>query len=158
MTGYLNQHLYAQSTYHEMLNTMYRKTVPLYSINDLKENTDNEKIRILDTREHNEFKVSHIPQAIFVGYNDFSTESVENLNKIDDIIIVYCSVGYRSERIGEKLIEMGFDNVYNLYGGIFEWVNAGYPIWDSDNNITQSIHPYDSNWGKWLEKGNKAYE
>jgi rhodanese-related sulfurtransferase len=37
-------------------------------------------------------------------------------------------VGYRSEKVTEKLQKAGFTQVSNLYGGIFEWVNQGYPI------------------------------
>ena len=48
--------------------------------------------------------------------------------KVEDIarestIVVYCSVGYRSEKIAEELDKLGFTNVSNLYGGIFEWIN-----------------------------------
>ena len=42
--------------------------------------------------------------------------------------IVYCTIGARSETIGEKLKKNGFTNVYNLYGGIFEWKNADFKV------------------------------
>ena len=40
-------------------------------------------------------------------------------------IIVYCSIGVRSEDIGEKLKELGYTKILNLYGGIFDWKNKG---------------------------------
>ncbi|MFQ5334631.1 MAG: rhodanese-like domain-containing protein, partial [Flavobacteriales bacterium] len=71
-------------------------------------------------------------------------------------VIVYCSVGYRSEKIAEKLAGMGFGQVFNLYGGIFEWVNRGYPVYD-EHGQTDNVHAYNHNWGLWLHKGNKVY-
>ena len=46
----------------------------------------------------------------------------------------------------------------NLRGGIFDWVNMGYPVYDKEGNETQKIHAYDKSWGKWLIKGEKVYE
>ena len=73
-------------------------------------------------------------------------------------IVIYCSVGYRSEKVTEKLIENGFTNVKNLYGGIFEWVNEENLIVDQKNNKTDKIHPFNNDWGKWLTKGIKSYK
>ena len=71
---------------------------------------------------------------------------------------MYCSVGYRSEKISEKLTDLGFQNVSNLYGGMFGWVNAEQPIVSGQGKPTDEIHPYDKKWGKWLERGTKKYE
>ena len=40
---------------------------------------------------------------------------------LDDIIIVYCSTGIRSEEASKKLISMGYNKVYNLDGGLINW-------------------------------------
>lgn len=72
------------------------------------------------------------------------------------LVIVYCSVGYRSERIGEKLQDAGFINVQNLYGGIFKWVNEGMPVYNSIGP-TKQVHGYSRSWGVWLQKGEKVY-
>tara|TARA_B100000768_G_C11171243_1_gene328804 strand:+ start:178 stop:360 length:183 start_codon:yes stop_codon:yes gene_type:complete len=50
-----------------------------------------------------------------------------NINK-SDIIIVYCTIGYRSEKISEELKLKGYKYVYNLYGGIIQWVNKGNKV------------------------------
>jgi rhodanese-related sulfurtransferase len=57
----------------------------------------------------------------------FSEEVVADLPR-EAPVIVYCSVGYRSEKIGEKLQKLGFQNVHNLYGGIFQWKNDGFEV------------------------------
>lgn len=111
---------------------------------------------LLDSREPGEFAVSHIKGARCVGYDDFDMSALKDIPK-DTEIVVYCSVGYRSEKIGEKLLEEGFTNVSNLYGGIFNWVNAGNPVVDG-NGATPKVHAYNKKWGQWLEKGEKVYE
>jgi predicted sulfurtransferase len=72
-------------------------------------------------------------------------------------VVVYCSVGYRSERVGEHLLAMGFKDVKNLYGGIFEWVNNGQAIVDRNGKFTNQVHTYNKSWSKWLEKGIKIF-
>ena len=47
------------------------------------------------------------PGTSRVGFKDFDLSMVDDLPK-DAIIVTYCSVGYRSERIGEKLKKAGF--------------------------------------------------
>lgn len=110
----------------------------------------------LDAREEKEFNVSHIKNSIWIGYNQFQKEKIIALNKKDQII-VYCSVGYRSEQIAIKLVQHGFKNVKNLYGGIFEWKNQGFPVYDLNGKETEKVHAYDEEWGKWLTKGVKVF-
>jgi rhodanese-related sulfurtransferase len=112
----------------------------------------------LDTREPKEFDVSHITGAICVGYDQFDPiKTKEILKKKEAIIIVYCSVGIRSEIIGTKLLKLGYKNVYNLYGGIFEWKNRGFLLLDSNEKPTENVHAFSKEWGKYLLKGNKIY-
>jgi len=114
-------------------------------------------VLFIDAREPKEFSVSHLKNALFVGYNDFDSKALENVAK-DKQIVVYCSVGYRSEKISQKLTKAGFTNVRNLVGGIFEWVNEDNPIVDNQGNPTKNVHAYSKSWGVWLLKGNKIYD
>jgi len=111
----------------------------------------------LDAREEAEYEVSHLAAAVFVGYEKFNLESISRLEK-NSKIVVYCSVGYRSEKIAEKMKAAGFTNVSNLYGGIFEWVNQENPVVDTDGQETKNVHAYNKTWGVWLNKGNKVYD
>lgn len=113
-------------------------------------------VLFLDAREKEEYEVSHIQSAVQVGYDDFSLSSVKAIPK-SRRIIVYCSVGYRSEKVAEKLMADGFVNVANLYGGIFEWVNQGFQVVDGAGKPTSSVHAYSPVWGVWLLKGQKVY-
>lgn len=110
----------------------------------------------LDAREKNEYDVSHIKNAFFVGYKNFNLVSLQNFAKGAELI-VYCSIGKRSEDITQKLNKAGYTNVKNLYGGIFEWVNQGNEVVDTNNNKTSKVHVYGRLWGQWLNKGEKVY-
>ncbi|MDH5366922.1 MAG: rhodanese-like domain-containing protein [Cyclobacteriaceae bacterium] len=142
----------------EKLKSLYKGTVPLIHQDDLNQLIDNNKsIIILDTRTSEEFKISAIKEAKFIDYDNFKPTDVKSIDKTDTIV-VYCSVGYRSERIGEKLQKLGYKHVLNLYGGIFDWVNSGNFVYKNNSTITDSVHTYNENWGQWLIKGVKVYD
>lgn len=118
------------------------------------------KAILLDAREEKEFNVSHLKDAVYVGYDHFKLkETVAKLPKDKDVkIVVYCSLGIRSETVAHKLIQEGYTNVYNLYGGIFEWKNNNFQVLDTLGNETEKVHTFSKNWSKWLKKGTKIYE
>lgn len=151
---------YSQNTdpaYARKLNKLYRNSVPLLKPAELKEKMGNEEAEIvlLDTRAPREYEVSHLPNAEFVNYDKFKKSQFADVPR-DATVVVYCSVGYRSERIGEKLKKMGFTDVYNLYGGIFEWKNQGNEVVGEDGKPTEAVHTYNEDWGQWLNKGKKV--
>lgn len=111
---------------------------------------------LIDTRSLEEFNVSHIQNAYFLDYNRFTNRNVDALDR-NVLIVVYCTVGYRSERIGEKLLRLGFKDVRNLYGGIFEWVNQGNNVINALGKSTEQVHTYNKNWSQWLSRGVIVY-
>lgn len=122
-------------------------SIPIISVDSLHNNYDD--YIILDAREKSEYKTSHLPGAHFIGYNSPKLSVVKNLDTSKNIVL-YCSIGYRSEVIAKKLKKKGY-NVTNLYGSIFEWVNKGYPLEDKKGNSTKTVHGYDKSWSKWVE-------
>ncbi|MDU8885156.1 rhodanese-like domain-containing protein [Yeosuana sp. MJ-SS3] len=113
---------------------------------------------IIDSREVEEYNVSHIKNALPVGYDSFDLKTVtENIKDKNQLIVVYCSLGIRSERIAEQIQKSGYTNVYNLYGGIFEWKNADFPLYNLEGE-TNKIHGFSKEWSKWLKKGECVYE
>ncbi len=141
--------------YSVMLNGLLNHKVPELGVKEAAH--DQIRYLFLDAREPREYAVSHIEGAILVGYDHFTLENVPAKLPKDQRIIVYCSVGYRSEKVTEKLQQAGFTQVFNLYGGIFEWVNQNHPV-VNQNGPTHDVHPYSSTWGIWLKKGNKVYK
>ena len=120
-------------------------------------------ILLLDVRTAEEFngtapdKFGRLKNAINIPVQQLQTRIKELDTYKDREIIVYCSVGKRSEDIGEKLINAGYKNVKNLYGGIFEWVNEALPIVDNSGKQTNKIHAYSKDWGVWVIKGEKYF-
>ena len=137
-----------------LLKSMLKNTVTKISVKELIPKID--QVVLLDAREPQEFEVSHLKNAKFVGFNQFNISTLQNIPKNYEIV-VYCSIGVRSEKIGEKLKAAGFTNVKNLYGSIFEWVNQGNQVFDTRNLPTKKVHAYNKKWGIWLNKGEKVY-
>lgn len=95
---------------------------------------------ILQTREEEAFLVSHIAGTKHIGYNEFTQVALPDAGK-NQSIILYCSVSYRSEKVGKKLKEAGYRDVQNLFGGIFEWMNRGGEL-VNESGKTILNHPY----------------
>ena len=95
---------------------------------------------IIDVREESELNQNgmiknaiHIPRGLieFILAPD-SQENPSNINK-DTIILVYCAGGYRSALAAKSLIDLGFNNVFNI-GGFDEWVNNGGEVQPHSNH------------------------
>ena len=75
---------------------------------------------ILDVRTPEEFAEKHIPNAINVPNETIGTEEISELPDKDQLILVYCRSGNRSKQASEKLVTLGYSNVYE-FGGINSW-------------------------------------
>ena len=151
---FIVQNIFAQTAIDSVLKVSNNQSVEYILHNELK---ITDSIVLLDTREKKEFQVSHLKNAVWVGYTNFNANKLKKITSKDTPIIVYCSIGVRSEDIGEKLLELGYTNVQNLYGGIFEWKNNNLPVYKNKNIKTQKVHAFDQEWGKLLIKGEKVY-
>jgi len=90
--------------------------------------TGGEDYIILDVRTLEEFGQGHMEGAVHIPVNELEGRLGE-LSK-DKPIIVYCKSGGRSSTAANLLAENGFTQVYDMGGGILEWVDKGYPIED----------------------------
>ncbi len=136
-----------------LLEKYNKESVKYIQVHALHNNYNN--FIILDTRKRREYDVSHLPGAIWAG-DDLDLEKLPQIKKHQKIV-VYCSVGIRSEDFGEQLLEAGFTQVYNLYGSIFSWKDAGFEIVNLDGRPTDSVHVYSRKWGNYLKTGKKVY-
>ena len=148
---------FGQKKLDKLLNKWNKRNVPYMSVETLALPKTN--AILLDAREQKEYDVSHLENAICVGYDKFKLK--ETLAKLPEDknakIVVYCSLGIRSETVAHKIIEAGYTNVYNLYGGIFEWKNTNFQVIDTLGNATEKVHTFNKDWSKWLKKGKKVY-
>lgn len=103
---------------------------------------------LLDARTPEEYQVSHLANAHLTP--DLDAFHSDAAVSIEQPIVVYCSVGYRSAKLAEQLQQQGYQQVFNLEGSIFEWANRGYPLYNAMGPVVQ-VHPYSMAWGKLLD-------
>lgn len=141
-------------SFEEMADAYIKNTVPLIYTEDLSKKLKlGQKLYILDAREREEFEQGSLPGARYIGYKNIAWDALDGIDN-DAELIVFCSVGYRSERIGEKLQKKGYKKIYNLYGGIFDWINKDEKVISPvDKQEVSCVHPYSKTWAIWLEKG-----
>lgn len=84
------------------------------------------KLRLVDVRSDAEMAAGMIPNAeklplhlLPLKLNEFSPE---------DHVILYCRSGARSAQGVGFMASRGYDNVYNLRGGIIAWAQNGMPM------------------------------
>ena len=153
----VNLFSFSQETIADVLKKYNKESIPYITSNALA--TPRVEVVLLDAREIEEYKVSHLTNDIHVGYDNFSLiETKKILSDNDAMIVVYCSIGVRSEDIAEKLKKEGHKNVYNLFGGIFEWKNNNFTVYNSKEEATENVHAFSKDWSKWLLKGKKVYD
>ena len=105
---------YGQKSLDKLLKEINTDSIPYISAHALSK--INQQVLILDARETSEYEVSHLRDAIHVGFDNFNLDSISEIlprNK-NKQIVVYCSLGVRSEAIGLQLKKAGFKNVMNL--------------------------------------------
>jgi len=149
--------LVAQTDFDRKLESLYRYSVPLISPSTLQGWIDSgKKFVLLDTRSHEEFSVSHLKDAKLLEFGKMRIADMKGFDR-GVPVVVYCSVGYRSERVGEQLQKAGYTTVVNLYGGIFQWKNEGRVVVNFNNKPTDSVHTFNKSWARWLTNGTKVY-
>jgi len=90
--------------------------------------SNRENALFLDIREDSEYRDGHIPESIHIPIRQLP-ERIAELNRHKDCpVIAYCRSGSRSNGAGRVLKKHGFENVYNLSGGIAAWQKASLPL------------------------------
>jgi len=146
-------------TFDEMLMKYYTSDVPKIQPSVLDEKMKSgQKVVLIDVRESAEYNVSRIPgSGIYPSYYPSALANDETGITKGDLIVLYCTIGARSEKIANRMIEEGdFTQVFNLYGGIINWSNSGYDLEGPDGK-TEEVHVYSASWAKWLTKGIPVY-
>jgi hydroxyacylglutathione hydrolase len=96
------------------------------SVTALKSKLGKDEFLLLDVREPSEWKDGYIEGAarIFFGHLVDKAGSLPR----DKPVAVTCSVGNRSSIGASILKRKGFEDVYNVLGGMTAWTKMGYPI------------------------------
>jgi adenylyltransferase/sulfurtransferase len=77
------------------------------------------KVVLIDVREPFEFEIARIPNSQLIPLGTIS----ERLSEIPrtETTVVMCKTGLRSARVIEFLRKQGFENLFNLEGGLDAW-------------------------------------
>ena len=94
------------------------KEITVTELKKLKD--DNADFQLIDVREDHEVEICEIG-----GDHLRMGEVLDNLDKISKTkqVVIHCRSGARSGNICKALENEGYDNVYNLVGGILAWAD-----------------------------------
>jgi rhodanese-related sulfurtransferase len=98
------------------------------SVNEATLLINREDAIIVDVRESAEWSAGHIPNARHIALGHLSSHLSEIDKFKDKPIILVCASGNRSGSGCGMLKKAGFQQVYNLSGGVGAWNGAGLPM------------------------------
>lgn len=94
--------------------------VPTISVRELKSRMDNkEPLTLIDVREPYEYEIARIDGSRLIPLGELETHLSELPRA--GALVLQCHSGGRSEHATRLLQEAGFENVFNLDGGIEAW-------------------------------------
>lgn len=108
---------------------MKESKVHTITVHELKKRLDaNPKLCLIDVREDNEWQEIRIPGAIHIPKDKLPHDITNTISAQDCPIYLHCRGGVRSLQAANTLLELGYEEVYSVDGGIAQWANSGYPI------------------------------
>lgn len=73
---------------------------------------------LIDVRSPQEFREGHLDGAISIPDYQIRRVAARQITNKEQLIVVYCSTGHRSQETQRMLESMGYTNVYNVYDGV----------------------------------------
>lgn len=83
---------------------------------------------VLDVRESKEYSEGHIINSLHIPLASLKTRMNDLEKHKNKKIIVACRSGNRSSQACANLKKEGFEQVYNLSGGVMAWESASLPL------------------------------
>lgn len=90
--------------------------------------TTDPRLSVLDVRTPEEYAEAHLEGAMLL---DFYAEDFEaRVDQLDRsaLYLLYCRSGNRSAQARALMARLGFEEVYDIDGGIVAWLDAGLPV------------------------------
>lgn len=80
------------------------------------------KVQLVDVRTPREYKGGHIGKAVNIDLFQGGSfkQAFEKFDKSKPVYL-YCRSGSRSKKAAQKILDMGFEKVYDLQGGYMRW-------------------------------------
>ena len=73
---------------------------------------------LIDVRSNQEYREGHLQGAINIPDFEIASKIQKELPKKNQLIVVYCQYGGRSQNAMKIMKNNGYTNVFNLYGGL----------------------------------------
>ena len=82
--------------------------------------------KLIDVRGQGEYEINRIEGSTLIPLDVIEERKIEKLNGLQkaDEIVVHCKAGVRSLKAAKALIDIGFENVKSMRGGIDEWAET----------------------------------
>ncbi len=90
------------------------------SAEEAKKMMEEQTVIVVDVRTASEYAEGHIANAILIPNETIGKEAPAELPDKSAVLLVYCRSGRRSENAANKLLALGYQNVYD-FGGISDW-------------------------------------
>ena len=109
-------------------NTLQGQNTELISVNQMQKLLMQDSVQLIDVRTAVEFYKGHIKNAKNIDFLspdfDLKMAALDNSKPL----ILYCRSGRRSAKSVLKLVDKGYEIIYDLQGGIIQWISEGNQI------------------------------
>ncbi len=123
----------------------HRKTGKYVRPEDWNALIENPDVMVIDTRNHYEVEVGSFPRAMdprtdsFREFPEFARQLAETSR--DRPLAMFCTGGIRCEKATALMLELGFEEVYHLQGGILRYLQE---MPDADNRWQGECFVFDT--------------
>ena len=105
-----------------------KSVITIVSTEEVETIMQSEDVQLIDVRTPEEYEEGHILNAQNIDYNSPNFEvNITKLNKSKPVLL-YCKSGNRSGKSSQIFLEAGFKTIYDLEGGITEWIDKGLEV------------------------------
>ncbi|BCA96194.1 sulfurtransferase [Legionella antarctica] len=108
---------------------MTKHEIKTIDVHELKNKMDGQQdLCLIDVRELEEWQAVRIPGAHHIPKDTISANIETKVSDKKHPVYLHCRGGVRSLHAAQSLIDMGYQEVYSVNGGITEWAMFGYPV------------------------------
>src|ERR1700684_3638114 len=104
-----------------------RSSIKQIDIDQARKMLDQPGTVLIDVRESDEWRQGNIPQAIAIPRGFLELRVEEKVPDHKTPVILQCASGTRSLLAARTLHELGYENIYNMTGGVNSWKDRGLP-------------------------------
>ncbi|MGC1182699.1 rhodanese-like domain-containing protein [Legionella sp.] len=102
------------------------KTIDVHMLKSKME--QNSDLCVIDVREEEEWQMGHIPKTFHISKGSITTHIEVQIPDKNHSIYLLCQGGVRSLHAAHSLMNLGYQEVYSVEGGIMAWSAFGYPV------------------------------